>query len=183
MLRWLDNGLAQLLSTFIGPELGAPVKRWSGKEKKMVEVQCPAIINQYNKHMGGVDLCDMLVSLYCIKLGTKKWYMHLVYYCISLSIVNGWLLYKCHALQYHTKKKHIMSLLDFHTCVALSLLQENKSIRKRGRPRSDNTPHVQKKPKSNLTFIPPNEIRYDVCHLPEVTNAQHGCKYCPKGCA
>ena len=147
VLRWLDNGLVQLLSTFIGPELGAPVKRWSGKEKKMVEVQCPAIINQYNQHMGGVDLCDMLMSLYRIKLGTKKWYMHLVYYCIGLSIVNGWLLYKRHALQYHTEKKHIMSLLDFHSRVALSLLQENKSISKRGRPRSDNTPHVQKKPK------------------------------------
>ena len=147
VLRWLDNGLVQLLSTFIGPELGAPVKRWSGKEKKMVEVQCPAIINQYDQHMGGVDLCDMLMSLYRIKLGTKKWYMHLVYYCIGLSIVNGWLLYKRHALQYHTEKKHIMSLLDFHSRVALSLLQENKSISKRGRPRSDNTPHVQKKPK------------------------------------
>ena len=50
VLRWLDNGLVQLLSSFIGPDLGAPVKRWSGKEKEMVEVQCPAIINQYNKH-------------------------------------------------------------------------------------------------------------------------------------
>ena len=47
----------------MGPELGDPVKRWDGKEKKMIEVQCPEIINQYNKHMGGVDLCDMLMSL------------------------------------------------------------------------------------------------------------------------
>ena len=51
VLRWLNNGLVQLLSTFVIPELRDLVKRWSGKEKKMVEVQCPTI-NQYNKHMG-----------------------------------------------------------------------------------------------------------------------------------
>ena len=181
-MRWLDNGLVQLISTFIGPELGVPVKRWNGKEKKMIEVQCPAIINQYNKHMGGVDLCDMLMSLYRIKLGTKKWYMHLVYYCIGLSIVKDWLLYKRHAFQNQDKKIDIMSLLDFHSRIALSLLQENKVAAKRGRPRSDNTPTVQKKSKSNLIFLPPNEIRYDnVCNLPEITDAQHRCRYCPKG--
>ena len=72
VLRWLDNGLVLLLATFIGPELGAPVKRWIGKEKKMVEVNCPAIINQCDKHMGEVDLYDMLMSLYYIKFGTKN---------------------------------------------------------------------------------------------------------------
>ena len=60
VLRWLDNGFVQLISTFMGPELGDPVKRWDGQKKKMIEDQCPVIINQYNKHMGGVDLCDML---------------------------------------------------------------------------------------------------------------------------
>ena len=63
VLSWLDNGIVQLISRFMGPELGDPVERWDGKEKKMIEVQCPEIINQYNKHMGGVDLCDMLMSL------------------------------------------------------------------------------------------------------------------------
>ena len=146
VLRWLDNVIVQLTSTFMGPELGDPVKLWDGKEKKMIEVQCLEIINQYNKHMGGVDLCDMLMSLYGIKLGTKNWYIHLVYYCIGLSIVNGWLLYKRHAFKNQAKKIDIMSLLDFHSRIALSLLQENKVAAKRGRPRSDNTLTVQKNP-------------------------------------
>ena len=148
----------------------------------MIEGQCPVIINQYNKHMGGVDLCDMLMSLYCIKLETKKWYIHLGYYCIGLSIVNGWLLYKRNAFQNQPKKIDIMSLLDFHSRIALSLLQENKVAAKRVHPRYDNTPTVQKKSESSVTFLPPNEIRYDnVCHLPEITDAQHRCQYCPKG--
>lgn len=92
--------------------------------------------------MGGVDLCDMLMSLYCIKLETKKWYIHLGYYCIGLSIVNGWLLYKRNAFQIQPKKIDIMSLLDFHSRIALSLLQENKVAAKRGHPRYDNTPTV-----------------------------------------
>ena len=146
VLRWLDNGIVQLTSTFMGPELDDLVKRWDGKEKTMIEVQCPEIINQYNKYMGGVDLCDMLMSLYGIKLGTKNWYIHLVYYCIGLSIVNGWLLCKRHAFKNETKKIDIMSLLDFHCRIALSLLQENKVAAKRGRPRSDNTLTVQKNP-------------------------------------
>ena len=97
---------------------------------------------------------------------------------MGLSIVNGWLLYKRHALQHHTEKKDIMSLLDFHSLVALSLLQENKSISKEDVPDLI-IHHMFRK---NLTFIPPNEIRYDnVCHLPEFANAQHRCRYCPKG--
>ena len=39
-----------------------------------------------------------------------------------------------------------MSLLDFHSRIALSLLQENKVAAKRGRPRSDNTLTVRKNP-------------------------------------
>ena len=104
-----------------------------------------------------VNLCDILMSLYCIKLRTKKWYMHLVYYCIGLLITNGWLLCKRHALQSQVKKTDPMSLLNFQSWIALILMQENKVVAKRGHPRSNNTPNVQKKSKSNPTFLPPNE--------------------------
>ena len=78
--------------------------------------------------------------------------MHLLYYCIRLSTVNGSLLYKRHAFQNQAKKIDIISLLDFHSPIALSLLQENKLAAKIGRPKSDNTPTVQKKTqlKSNI---------------------------------
>lgn len=69
--------------------------------------------------------------------------MHLVCFCIGLSMVNGWVLYKRYALQSNTEKKHVMSLADFRKRVALSLLQENEiSKKRRGCPRSD-TPPVQ----------------------------------------
>lgn len=64
------------------------------------------------------------------------------YYCIGLSTVNGSLLYKRHAFQNEAKKVDIISLIDFHIPIALSLLQENKLAAKIGRPKSDNTPTV-----------------------------------------
>ena len=108
VLSWLDNGVVNLGTSFLGPSLGKPARRWSGKEKKIVEVPCPDVVHQYNTHMGGVDLADMLTSLYRIKLGTKKWYHHIVYYCISVAIINGWILYKCHITQNGVEKKRIM---------------------------------------------------------------------------
>ena len=92
VLSWLDNGVVNLVTSFLGPSLGKPARRWSGKEKKIVEVPYPDVVHQYNTHMGGVDLADMLISLYRIKLGTKKWYHHIVYYCIRVAVINGWIL-------------------------------------------------------------------------------------------
>jgi hypothetical protein len=37
LVRWLDNGVVQLVSSFVGIENGVPVKRWSAKEKKKVD--------------------------------------------------------------------------------------------------------------------------------------------------
>ena len=62
---------------------------------------CREIIDkhQYNKQMGGLDLCDMLMSLYRIELGSKKWYIHVVYYCIGVAVTTSWVLYKRHCSQ------------------------------------------------------------------------------------
>ena len=74
----------------------------------------------------------------------------MVYYLTGLSVVNSWLRYKRHAFQNQAKKIDIMSLLDLRSQIALSLLQKNKVAAKRGRPRSDNTPTVQKKNRNQI---------------------------------
>ena len=61
--QWYDNGVVQLASTYIGHEQGNKVKRWTAKENKRIEIECLAMVEQYNVHMGGVDLCDMLLAL------------------------------------------------------------------------------------------------------------------------
>lgn len=177
VLSWLDNGVVNLVTSFLGPSLGKPARRWSGKEKKIVEVPCPDVVHQYNTHMGGVDLADMLISLYRIKLGTKKWYHHIVYYCISVAVINGWILYKRHVTQNGVEKKRIMSLLDFRSRIAGSLLQEKKPGP--GRRKSDTT---SRKRKSVGAPMPADEIRYDcVDHFPVFEDKQMRCKNCCNG--
>ena len=177
VIRWMDNGVVQLASTFIGPSLGDPINRWSSKDKVVVKVSCPDMIHQYNMHMGGVDLCDMLMALYRIKLGTKKWYIHIIYYCINVAIVNGWILYKRHCKQNGYTRKNIIQLLEFQTRIADSLLREKKVSR--GRPRSD-TPVVKKK--RCAVNAPAREICLDnVGHLPNFSEKQQRCKHCKSG--
>lgn len=104
------------------------MRRWSGKEKEIVEVPCPEIVHQYNLHMGGVDKNDMLLSLYRLNTRTKKWYMHLAHYAIGISIANGWLIYRRHCSVTQIPRKNTLALKDFQHRVAMALLQEGKAI-------------------------------------------------------
>ena len=113
IVRWLDNGLVQLISNYVGDDDGTKARRWSTKEKKLVEISRLFIVKEYNKHMEGVDLCDMFMALYRIKLRSTKYYMHIVYYSISVSVVNGWLLYRRHCVQNNIPANDQMSLLKF----------------------------------------------------------------------
>ena len=163
------------------PEFG--VRRWSGKEKKIVEVTRPEIVHQYSLHLGGVNKNDMLLlSLYHRNTRTKKWYVQLVYYAIGISVVNGWLIYRWHWSMTQTPKKGILALKDFQYTVAMTLLQEGKEANcgKRGRP-SLSAPVT--KPKTNATIpVPAPEIRFNsVGHLPDFVNKQGRCRHCLKG--
>ena len=89
--------------------------------------------------MGGVDLYDMLLALYRIRLGTCKEYMNIVYYLIGICIVNAWLLYRRHCDQRKEKRKDVLTLLKFHSKIANPLVLAGKAEglntqSKRGRP-------------------------------------------------
>jgi len=78
------------------------------------------MVVEYN-NMGGVDLCDMLVSMYCICHRSTKYHMHMVFYCIHVAVVNGWLLYRQHMTQKKVPAKNHMPLLSFQSEIAVSL--------------------------------------------------------------
>jgi len=59
-------------------------KRWSKGEKKYIEVDRPAIIQQYNAKMGGVDLCDRMMSVYRMSARTHKWTIRTIMHFIEL---------------------------------------------------------------------------------------------------
>ena len=178
LVSWLDNGLVQMVSSFVGIEDGGTVKRWSAKDRAKIDVSCPLIIMKYNKHMGGVDLCDMFMALYRVKLGTRKWYMHIVYYGIGVAIVNAWLLYRRHCQQKGTAEKEVLSLLKLQTIIGNSLLatgKEDIAIR-RGRPFSSPSSSTLKKRKKHHSAVVPitdDGVRLDkIDHFPLFIDSQ-----------
>ena len=78
-VRWYDNKTVDCLSTYVGIEKQDKAKRYDKKEKKFIEVPRPAIIQEYNTFMGGVDLLDSLTALYKFNLKSKRWYMYILH--------------------------------------------------------------------------------------------------------
>jgi len=58
----------------------------------------PLVNVDYNKYMGGVDLCDQHCSYYRVGNKTVKWWKYLFWHFISLAINNAYVIYKASAL-------------------------------------------------------------------------------------
>ena len=91
---WKDNKFVHLLTTMPATSECSTVT-WAVKEKgKWVqkEVQRPAIVELYNKFMGGVDLADQRVRSYQRNTKSYVWYMKLFFYFIEVAFMNAYLL-------------------------------------------------------------------------------------------
>lgn len=184
VVRWLDNSAVQLISNYMSHIDGPDAKRWSKKEKKYIQIKRPLIVHEYNVHMGGVDLCDMLLALYRISQRSVKYYMHIFYYCLGVSVANGWLFYRRHSEQKGIERKHQLTLLKFKTQVANSLLHSGKSSAvKRGRPSLQEDELKQgKRGRHPSVPTPSADIRKDrVGHFPHFADKQQRCHHCKTG--
>lgn len=150
VLCWFDNGPVQLLSNYIGNGLATQARCWSKKEGRFISTDRPTMVVEYNSNMGGVDL---LLSMYRIHHRSTKYYMHIVFYCIGVAVVNGLLLYRRHMTQKNVPAKNHMSLLSFQSEIAVSLCKAGKTsgetARPRGRPSSTSPVHHPRKGKQH----------------------------------
>ena len=71
-VQWKDNSIVTVGTNFSKVTPVDKVSRWV-KGKGKVSVDQPKVISEYNKGMGGVDLLDILLGLYCPNLRSKKW--------------------------------------------------------------------------------------------------------------
>ena len=84
LVKWLDNKCVHVCSTYINPEKSVEVKRWDRTAKKYIKENYSEIVQKYNRNMGGVNLSDMLISLYRTNIKTKRWYIKVLYHCVDL---------------------------------------------------------------------------------------------------
>lgn len=162
-VKWHDNRCVTLLSNAHGIEPLSYVKRYNAEEKTKVPVTCPAVVQAYNEHMGGIDLSDMLVHLYKTPSKSRRWHFPLFAYSLDVSIVNAWLLYKrdCFALN-----EKILPLKDFRVSVGKSLKSANQVLVPRpvGRPPMK---ALQLSVPKRKHAMPSDNARYDnVSHWP-----------------
>ena len=69
-------------------------KRWDKKEKCQKSLSMPCVIDDYNKHMCGVDLLDFFVASFCFKMRSRRLYIYLFWHFISIALSNAWNIYR-----------------------------------------------------------------------------------------
>ena len=68
--------------------------------------------------MGGVDLADMLISLYRTPYKTRRWYLRVVVHLLDICKVNAWLLYRRYTTQLKIPVCQQMKLAEFTSKIA-----------------------------------------------------------------
>ena len=107
VVRWYDNKCVNVCSNYANPEPFSPVKRWDRFNKKHININCPDVVKDYNKSTSGVDLPNMLISLYRTTVKMKRWYLKILFHCVDISKVNAWLLYHFHWNQLEVLQKNV----------------------------------------------------------------------------
>ena len=69
------------------------VTKWSRTASDGQDILKPLVVEEYNRHMGGVDTGDQLQSYYGFSHRTVKWWRRLFFHLIDLAIVNAYILY------------------------------------------------------------------------------------------
>ena len=76
-------------------------------------IQKPQMIDEYNKHMGGVDLSEQLVLYYGYSHRQIKWWKRVFFHLIDLALVNSNI----------SVNKQQLTQMEFRIAVAKGLLE------------------------------------------------------------
>lgn len=194
---WKDNKCVRLLSTYVGIHpfdsantTAQPAKapRYDRKQKKYLEIDCPQIIREYNKHMDGVDLMDGLVGRYRIRVKSKDIMKRLFFHFVDVAVTNAYILQKriyserCNDSSFDARDDKPLELPVFRRELAESLMTFNEN-RQRGRPSSSLSAEARSSPVSMIGKRAkhlPVDLRFDgLDHFPRFSKKMW-CKCCKK---
>ena len=127
--RWYDNKDVYALSTVYAGDM-TTVRRKVGGETR--DVDCPVIICDYNKFMGGVDLADQAMCYYSVGRKTMKWWRRVFWRMHDQAITNAFVIYKAN----YTDSRVTPRQKGFRQELAYALTSPMLSRRRFGRPPS-----------------------------------------------
>ena len=178
IVRWYDKKLVQLASNYSFTHPTDVVQRFSKQDNKYIDVPRPQIVILYNGGMGGVDLIDMFQALYRLHHKSRKGYMRFFFWVLATSVINGWCLYRRVCRQEGIIKQ--FDLLKFTSAVSQSLAESPTQRKGRGRPSTERSPGVDKRPRRAPDVVPPQaDVRTDdVAHWPVHRADRPRCFHC-----
>ncbi|XP_037807380.1 uncharacterized protein LOC119600882 [Lucilia sericata] len=176
-VAWNDNKVVTMASTMAGlkpfissdgqtPKDTPTIERYNKKKKE--SIQCPNIVHEYNKYMGGVDLLDSSLGRSHIRIKSRKWTSRLFYHMCDIAIINVWILYKRHHVETNNVEPQKV-LHEFVSEVAHCLTKSGTEIRMgNGRRSNVESEIIVKRPRSMCAALPPLDIRLDnIGYFPE----------------
>jgi len=178
-VKWHDNKDVFVMSTMFGNEITTVKRRAKQDKATRVDVSCPAMIADYNKFMGGVDLADQAMCYYSVGRKNMKWWRKIVWRLHDHAINNACIIYK----ENNTSERTLTNL-QFRLKLAQALAEPliTSRIRPTRTPASDDK-RLQGK---HFPYQSVNRRRCVVCAYKKVTpngSSHRGTKthnWCPK---
>ena len=167
IMQWKDSKVVTVLSSIHNANYYVMVNRKvkDGNTWNNIEIQKPMAIDQYNKHMNGVDISDQKLAKNNTLHKCVRWWKTLFYHIIDISVVNSFILF-CHHQANNPDNEELKrykgySLLDFRE----ELVRDLVGLNEYGKP-----PEHKPPPKEPSTF--------ETIHIPIYGKEKKNCKVC-----
>ena len=88
---WQDTKMVMVLSNFHHPLARGKVNRRRERGMASVEVEVPASLSDYQRHMKGVDLMDQMIGYYQFQHRSLKWWRRVFFFFLITSCHNAFI--------------------------------------------------------------------------------------------